>query len=197
MVTLDNAPDWTVMLSGADFPIKPARVILNTLRNSPVDGYMHIEPVNPMNIRRPWQATCAARYFRPPREGEEGHPFGQYRCFAGEGWFTLRRIALKRMVERHEENGRLTRWFRGCEVPGEAYGQTILMNESDLAIHGDPLRFIEWGENAAHPNIITAEHWPQLMCSHAHFARKFDPRIDAEIIDRLDNWLESTDVPHR
>jgi len=196
MIELPNSPEWTVVLSGADFPIKPASEILRVLANSPFDGYMHHEPVDPSNIRRPWQLVCVGRYFRPPLAGEVGHPFSERRCFAGEGWSTLRRIAVKRLVERHQENGEVTRWFRRCEIPGEAYFQTILLNERDIAIHGDPLRFIEWRENAAHPNTLTMEHWPRLMSSHAHFARKFDPLVDAEIIDRLDEWLDATDVPH-
>jgi hypothetical protein len=32
------------------------------------------------------------------------------------------------------------------------------------------------------------------VTSPAHFARKFDPSVDAEVIDRLDEWLDFTDT---
>jgi hypothetical protein len=193
MLELPDSPEWTVLLSGSDYPITPASHILSELRVSRYDGYMHYERLDPNNPRRPWHGECIQRYFRAPLGAERNHPFYGRWCFVGEGWFTLRRHAIERLLERHREGGELTEWFRRCQVPGEAYFQTVLVNEPDLSIHDDYKRFIEWEEGSRHPNVLTTAQLPDLIASQAHFARKFDSSIDGAILDRLDEVLDAAD----
>ena len=55
------------------------------------------------------------------------------------------------------------------------------------------MRFIDWsrGESVRHPWTFRAGDWELLMSVPYFWARKFDERVDAEIIDRICNWLKS------
>jgi hypothetical protein len=58
--------------------------------------------------------------------------------------------------------------------------------------------FIKWTDrNSPHPETITLEAAPELAARPEHqlFARKFDPRIDEAILDRIDTDLLTPPVP--
>lgn len=40
-----KSPDWFVLLSGSDYPIKPGELIYSELLNSPYDGYLDYRPI--------------------------------------------------------------------------------------------------------------------------------------------------------
>src|SRR5262249_19190201 len=58
-----SAPDWFVLLSGADYPIKPASRIRDDLAASPYDAHIHHELIDPNHFAHNWQRLCYERYF--------------------------------------------------------------------------------------------------------------------------------------
>ena len=99
----DRAPDSFVLLSGADYPVKPAERILRDLSTSPCDAHIGHEPIIYDRYQRPWQETCYDRYcalhvrlwpggatlkVRHPLLVAPFVPFTDtFRCYAGEFWF--------------------------------------------------------------------------------------------------------------
>jgi hypothetical protein len=74
-----NGPQWFVHLSGADYPIKPARQILAELQASPFDGHIEHKLVSEGNLHYPpdpdyprgwkwesWLQQCKKRYCSRP-----------------------------------------------------------------------------------------------------------------------------------
>lgn len=87
--------------------------------------------------------------------------------------------------------------FRQTCGTDEIFLPTLIMN-SPFREHLYPgpvignFRFIDWtrGESSRHPWVFRASDWDLLMASPCFWARKFDERIDAKIIDRLYQYLK-------
>ena len=56
------SPDWIVLLSGADYPIKPAKQILQDLASTSYDVHINHEQINYNDYKRDWQELCYYRY---------------------------------------------------------------------------------------------------------------------------------------
>jgi hypothetical protein len=144
-------PDWFIVLSGADYPIKPAKQILNDLASSSYDVHMQYEYIdsNPDADRSAWQDLCYLRYygvrFRIPSFDEKLRlssreitliksplrlPFLPYskrfRCFAGEHWFCANRKAIEYLLKFHKSKPPLASHMRRMD----AHVSTIVPDES-------------------------------------------------------------------
>jgi hypothetical protein len=49
---------------------------------------------------------------------------------------------------------------------------------------------VDWSEGGASPRVLTSFDLDRLVRSSALFARKFDPRVDAAVIDALDAHID-------
>ena len=58
-----DAPEWVVLLSGADYPIKPAQRILEDLRCSDADAHIDLHRIDSSGIDDPWVRGKFLRYF--------------------------------------------------------------------------------------------------------------------------------------
>jgi len=212
----ENAPDWFVLLSGADYPIKPARKIFDDLVQSNFDAHIHHEKITYKKFERDWQEQCFDRYctikFKIPSISRKlrpikrtitlRHPFfttpilpfcKSLACFAGEHWFCANRKAGQYLLEYHTQHPALAAHYRRLDeytiTPEESFYQTILCNNRDLRLSQEHWRYIDWSGGGDHPKTLSLEDWPELKKSAAHFARKFDLDLDAEILDECDRLI--------
>lgn len=73
--------------------------------------------------------------------------------------------------------------------PDESFFHTILINDPELKIENDPLRYVCWEDRPypSNPRIITRGALLEAaLASGRPFARKFDTRIDAGCLNELD-----------
>lgn len=212
-----NPPDWFVLLSAADHPIKPARSILDELGTSPFDAHVEHHALSyasqrDANERQYFRRYCTYRTHLPgfgpdsPR-GLRMHsitqpwltrfltPFsGAFRCYRGSQWFSANARAAEALLRHHRDHPELARHYLRQEryrliCPDESYIQTILANAPELRVSSDNLRLADWGQGGAHPRTLTVADFPALVQTGAHFARKFDPTVDAGILDLLDRHI--------
>lgn len=47
------------------------------------------------------------------------------------------------------------------------------------------LRYIDWSEGGLHPKTLNINDYNRLMNSEFIFARKFDTKIDKEVIEKI------------
>lgn len=206
-------PDSFVILSGADYPIKPADRNLGDLRAGGYDAHIEHELVAAPHFAREWQRElheryCAARTFRVPwvtrrlrvtrRAVRVTHPFllrwllpfsAAFRCYAGLHWFLGNRRAAEHLLAFHASRPRLAAHYRPILFPDESYFQCALANAPYLRLHDCSYRYVERpedGEDASHPKTLTGDDVPALLPSPCHFARKFDPAVDGAVLDALD-----------
>ncbi|MCP2727694.1 beta-1,6-N-acetylglucosaminyltransferase [Limnofasciculus baicalensis] len=209
MYQTPDSPDWFILLSGADYPIKPANQILDDLASRSYDVYIEHEPIKYNDYERDWQRKCYERYctvkfqFSFPNinlrltNGELTlkHPLltryflpfsSKFRCFAGGQWFCANRKAAEYLIDFHTTKPSLASHYCQVEIPDESYYQTILCNNPHLKIKNNHWRYIDWSKEGKHPETLLFEDLPKLLASSAHFARKFDVDTDIRILDELD-----------
>ncbi|WP_138500207.1 beta-1,6-N-acetylglucosaminyltransferase [Nostoc sp. PA-18-2419] len=210
-----NAPDWFVLLSGADYPIKTARQILEDLASNPYDAYIQYEQItyetykldlkpNMLWLKNSYQRYCTKsfsfnylkKYFAQLNiEIRLEHPLltkaflpfsNKLACFSGSQWFCANRKAAEYIIDFHSQKNAVTLYYQKLKYTDESYFQTILANAPHLKLKNDRRRYIDWSTGGPHPKILLMEDLPNLVASSAHFARKFDINIDSNILNELD-----------
>lgn len=220
MYDLPSPPDWFVVLSGADYPIKPAARVLADLQAAPCDAFVSHRLIDTTQLGDEFAKRCFRRYcwvkipvpritngFRiGMRQISSGSrlirlfalPFGRkLDCYAGSHWFTANRRAANYILAVHGSplGRRLSKHYRKCEFPEESYFQTILVhgrNTAGLVLENDNLRYTDWSAGGPHPKTLGASDVPNLLSSNAHFARKFAPQPDDNILQLLDRAVAET-----
>ncbi len=215
MYDVPEAPDWVVLLSGADYPIKTAKQILDELPSSSYDAYIQHEQITyetyKYDVRTSvlWQKNSYQRYCTKSfsfhySKKDSAHfnleiclenplltkpflPFSKkLTCFSGSQWFCVNKKAAKYIIDFHSKKNALTSYYKKLKYADESYFQTILANASHLKVKNDRRRYIDWSDRGTHPKTLLMEDLPNLLLSSAHFARKFDIDTDSNILDELD-----------
>jgi len=210
-----DAPDWFVLLSGADYPIKTAKQILDNLTTDSYDAYIQYEQItyeiyksdlepNMLWLKNSYQRYCtkslAFNYSKKylthlnleislehPLLTKPFLPFSKkLACFSGSQWFCANRKAAQYIIDFHTRKNALTEYYKTLKYTDESYFQTILANAPHLKLKNDRLRYIDWSAGGCHPKTLLMEDLPKLLASSAHFARKFDIDIDTNLLDELD-----------
>ncbi|WP_414528683.1 beta-1,6-N-acetylglucosaminyltransferase [Nodularia chucula] len=205
-----NCPDWFILLSGSDYPIKTAKEILGDLIASRYDAHIHhqqiIYKVYQQNVKMSliWQILAYQRYcsyelfsipflknlkirLEHPLLTKPFLPFSEkLRCFAGGLWFSGNQRSAEYIINFHSQKNALKSHYHHRMFVDESYFQTILANAPDINLKNDDDRYVDWSTRGAHPKILVMEDLPLLLASSCHFARKFDIDVDSKILDQLD-----------
>ena len=108
-----------------------------------------------------------------------------WNVYFGSNWFNLTHDGLGYFLSYLDNNKNYFSRFKHSLLADELIINTVLMNSnlSEKCIYDNVLRYIVWHRGA--PNILLLKDYELLKSSQALFARKFDSRIDSEIIDKL------------
>lgn len=135
---LENPPDFFYLLSGADYPIKPADKILRDLSMSEYDAHMNFEKICFNQYKFPWHELCYKRYctvkFSIPLINRKlkltrrliriSHPVlsapflpfsRNFACFAGETWFCANQFTAEYLIDFHKTKPGLAKHFRRAD----------------------------------------------------------------------------------
>ena len=203
-------PDWVLVLSGQDYPLRPMGEIEADLAASEGDAMLgavrEIESRRPVgddefflrvayrHYRRPRRLPHLPRLLRPlvyvrdlpPLVGIRRLRQPGLRLYSSADWLTLGRRGLSRVLAAGEDR-RLLRAFRRVAVPSESFFASVLLNDPRLRVERDHRRFLAFaGPGVPHPETLTAADLGTALASGADFARKFDVTVDARPFDLLD-----------
>jgi hypothetical protein len=103
--------------------------------------------------------------------------------YEGSVWMDLSARAIEAVCA---SSGNVRSFFRHVPCADEACLHTILGNTTGLSFAPGNGRFIRWAPGAESPDILTLGDLTDIRSSGAHFARKFDERVDAAVLDHLD-----------
>ncbi len=205
-------PDWTLILSGQDYPLRPLADIEADLDASPADA--RLGSVRRVETRRPaagddeFFLRCRYRHYARPRVLPSALP-GSIRplayardlpplvgvrrtvpapltFFASADWLTLGRAGM-RAVLAGSQHRRLMRHFRRVAVPSESFFASVLLGDPSLIVERDDRRFASFAHGAAHPDTLTSKDYDRLLASGADFARKFE---DVAVLDAIDRRVD-------
>lgn len=202
-------------LTGQDFPIKPVADYESHLASQPEANFVSwFDPVyNPLwsNARDrlsrfylewPWlekllRVRGIGRRVRRLMGWQNTLPhlpgyrrrWPDFRYYGGANHVILSRAGCRHLVSDPEAR-RIVRWLKHSAHANEIVFQTVLLN-SPLAstIVNTHLREIDFPPHTPHPRTFRSADFDRLVQSPKFFARKFDDRVDAAILDRLSAHL--------
>jgi hypothetical protein len=116
---------------------------------------------------------------------------GGLRAYKGSTWWTLSRRALEYVLDVVARDRALVDWYRRRTfMPDESIFQTILYNAGRFALRNAEERYVRWPDpHASSPATLRACDVPAALASGEPFARKFDERVEATALDRLEAVL--------
>lgn len=195
--------DRIILISGQDYPIKPVKEIFSFFakKENRKKEFVSFEKIS----RDGWDLTY--RYekyhfnskflkviakFLPRKKFLKG-----YTPYAGSAWVNITLSAAKYVVEKYTKD-KFHEHFKYSSAIDEIVIQTILMSDDSpfkSSVVNNCKRYIDWsdhrkGLNKGNPNILTIKDYDSLINSDALFARKFDPKVDSAILDKLDEYME-------
>lgn len=119
-------------------------------------------------------------------------PFGAaLQPYKGTTWWTLSRRCVEYVRDFVHDNPSFVNWYRRRTLmPDESFFQTILFNAGSFSLRNDDGRYVRWDPpDAASPVTLRTDDLATLLRSGKYFGRKFDERVDATVLDRLDAIL--------
>jgi len=214
-------PEWVVLLSGNDYPIQKPDKIKAFYQNTSYDAFTSSKKLTGAKLSTKREFYWFARYKWPKinypsffhilksikkrkfvkepivlkekRAQRFLTPFGpSYPCYGGSFWFSANRKAVKELVQTFENNKKLCRYYKDLLLPEESFFVTVLNNTKDLGVYNFNFRYTDWAKNIGpHPKQLKLPDLPALMRAEEHFARKIDMDTDADLLDKLDELIDS------
>ena len=191
------------LLSGQDYPIKPAQVIHQFLVGQPGRSFLMSE-----TPPSPWWEHAVMRFNRfhfveygfrgkyrlgdffskifprrnfPLSGNLYGGPDGAYWILGADAARYTCTVLKKKSL----------RWFfKHTWGADEFVINTILMNSPfKETIINENYHFIDRSDGGTRPKTLNSSDFDNLSKSHKFFARKFDRRLDTNVLDRIDKEL--------
>jgi hypothetical protein len=107
----------------------------------------------------------------------------------GSQWFSITHTLACDLLA---QEGWIRNVFSSSQCGSELFVQTVVHRLPDFdRVAGTAMRKVDWERgDGAHPYIWRMADLPELQACDAMFARKFDARVDADVIDALHALLE-------
>lgn len=111
--------------------------------------------------------------------------------YGGWMWWTIDMDALNYILKFLEDHPKYLQYHKHTFVPDEIFFQTILLNSNDKKllekINNNDIRYIHWEKfTDSHPETLTKNSIKEITEADGLFARKFDIKVDSEILDLID-----------
>jgi hypothetical protein len=193
----DQVPfDYLALLTGQDYPLSSPAAIAAALGAAEGRSFMSSWPLP----RPQWGARGGLDRYEDwhlitYRRAHLALPLRRYPPlglipYGGSPYWCLSRPLVDYVHGFVHENPAFVRFFEHVFIPDELFFQTIVIN-SGLAqtVENDNLRYVDWSRTPA-PAILTRADLEAIVSSGKLFARKFDQRVDAEILDLLDARID-------
>lgn len=204
--------DQVALLTGQDYPLKSNEEIAATLAGAGDRVFMRCFPLPSDHWTDGGMDRIENRHFRIRERlvAFPGVPFGSqaanaawtrlcrtlhlyrrlppgFQPYGGSSYWCMPAECARYVDTFARTNDRFVRFFEHVYVPDEIFFNTIVMNSPFRdRVTGDDLRYYAWRASADNPEILTSRDLDVLLTSGKLFARKFDPGVDAAVLDRVD-----------
>lgn len=190
--------DYINVISGQDFPIKPAPYIYQYIRDRKGTEFITCETVGVqwpearvrmtqyhlVNWRIPGKhrLEIVANKLLPQRK----FPL-KFTIVGRSNWFTITAPAARYALEFLKHNPSVVRFFKLSWGADELIFSTILYNSPFREKIEPNLVYVDWrGRTDGHPKILTMTDLEDLKASDRLFARKFDSAVDNAVLKALE-----------
>ncbi|PYF70752.1 core-2/I-Branching enzyme [Pedobacter nutrimenti] len=190
------------LLSGQDYPLKPAGVIYNYFKQRPGQNFIYYDAseksywwkeassryekyhFTDLTIKKKYLFQLLLNVFSPKRKFPLNlHLYGG----SNASWWTISSDCARYVLQAINTNEHLQNFLKYCWGTDEFVITTLIMNSEfkEQTINNN-FRYIDWSEGKAHPKFLGKEDFDQLKENVLFFARKFDQEKDPEILDQID-----------
>jgi len=201
------AYDFINLVSGQDYPIVSANEFYNYFRDK--KGYNFISYDDDKNSQ--WWKQAKQRYERyhftdfnftakyfferifnfvaPKRKFPS-----QLEVFGGSKatWWIISRACAEDIIATLAQNNTLNNFLKYCWGTDELVIPTLILNSKHKSkTINNNFRYIDWSEGNAHPKMLSAADYENIITSDNFLARKLDLEFDRVIFDKLDKLIES------
>ncbi|MGZ8558334.1 MAG: beta-1,6-N-acetylglucosaminyltransferase [Chitinophagaceae bacterium] len=193
--------DYVNVISGQDFPLKNAEEIYSYIKNRKGTEFITCQSIEGewkqaaarvrkyhlINWRIPgrFRLEKVINWLLPTRK----FPF-DHKIVGRANWFTLSKEAILFCLDFLNQHPELVRYYKLCWGADEFIFSTILYNSHFNEKIVDNLVYVDWtGRADGHPRILGMEDLPKLKTTEKLFARKFDEKVDNNILTELDALL--------
>lgn len=193
-IALAHSTPWQYFanLSGTDLPAMPTAEMDAILRADPTLNYVQLKDVRRQSVHHRRHIRRRLRWFcleGPDRLRRlpmpRPLPWGVDWDWYGSMWHHLTRDFCAWLISDPKAD-RIQRFLRHTKIPDETWIQVLIMNGPFRQTAAPAYRrFVKWEENRAHPETLTMRHLDEIRRSGAFFARKFDPAVDAQVMEAL------------
>lgn len=105
-------------------------------------------------------------------------------------WWTISTVCAQYIVDFMCTNKQLSAFMAHTWGGDEYLIPTLLMNSPHQhSIINDNLRYIDWSLGGARPKLLTINDLEALKQSTRFLARKFDPELDSEVLNKIDEFI--------
>ncbi|NTV98923.1 MAG: beta-1,6-N-acetylglucosaminyltransferase [Chlorobiaceae bacterium] len=114
------------------------------------------------------------------------------KIYGGSNWINITHACLCDVLRFLNDHRWYLKKFRYTHCADEIFFQTIILNlQHARNVCNDSLRYVDWASGPEFPRVLRTVDGERIISSNALFARKFDPGIDADIIDGLYEKIKS------
>ncbi|GAA4048051.1 beta-1,6-N-acetylglucosaminyltransferase [Hymenobacter glaciei] len=198
------AYDFINLLSGQDYPIKPADSIYRFFAQhigrsffayeaQGSEWWQHaikrVEEYHTVYYEFRFQYVLQGLLNKLLPKRRFPLPYALYGGTYGT-WWTMSRECAEYLVAFLDQNPQVRRFSRLTWGADEFLITTVLLNSplKDTIVN-DSYRYIDWSGGGANPKLLTVADAPALRQSDRLFARKFDTDKDAEILTIIDQSM--------
>ena len=197
--------DFINLMSGQEYPLKPAETMVRFFQNHLGTTFMSFEaqgsPWWQANMTRveqyhstdfdfkgQYQVQSWVNRLLPRRKFPLSYTLYGGNCAM---YWTISKASAQYVVSFMDQHPDLEKFARYTWAPDEFLIPTILMNSPHREkVINNNLRYIDWSQGGPNPKLLTLADLDKLKNSASFFARKFDIRHDSLILDKLDEILD-------
>lgn len=186
------------LLSGQDYPLKPAETIHSFLAQNPGKMFTEYYLVDDVWTEAKTRITqyhltnynftgkYVVQKWMNKLLPQRRLPYNLVAVGRSQ-WFTIATPLVAFILDYIKTHPRMVKFFKLSWAPDELFFQIIIYNSpyKDKMVN-DNLRYIDFSEGKASPKTLTINDVPALTASGKFYARKFNAQIDAAVLDELD-----------
>lgn len=115
-----------------------------------------------------------------------------YEFYKGSNWINFTHQCVEKIFEYLDKNPRYIKRFKWTRCADEIFYPTILNLLEGLIVENENLRYVNWTDGPEYPKTLRLGDYEKIIYNDKKlFARKFDERIDIEIIERIYKEIEN------
>lgn len=113
--------------------------------------------------------------------------------YGGSNWMSITQECAKYIVDNQKQNKPFYNRLKYTFASDEVYFHTVILNSPFAEkVKNDNVRCILWENNGSSPRTLTEKDWWSIVTSDCLFARKWDARLSAKLMEYLKKYILNT-----